>query len=70
MTPTESQLFRSVLARWIKARPCEFPERLERMEVLAGYLVPPFGPLDARTLTDYRVNVLAAVALAMPPRPE
>jgi len=70
MTPHEAQAFRSTLARWVKARPCKFSERLERMEVLAGYLVPPFGALDARTLTDYRVNVLAAVALAMPLRPK
>jgi transcriptional regulator with XRE-family HTH domain len=68
MTPTEEMMYREKLARWIKADPCEFPERLERAEKLAAYLVPPFGKLDTRELTDYREAILLALGLAMPPR--
>ena len=68
MTPHEAQAFRSTLARWLKADEVEFPERLERMRLLAAYLDPPFGELGPRELTDYRVIQLAALAVAMPPR--
>ena len=72
-SPTEEQAFRSYLARWIKATETEtLNERLQMMRDLADMLETPllrFGTeLGDRERTDYRVNLLGALGLAMPKR--
>jgi hypothetical protein len=74
MTPAESQLLRTTAARWIKADPCPFPDRLERLRELARMMDEPLerfgtqGKLDPRSLSDYRLSMLTALGLGMPPR--
>jgi hypothetical protein len=69
-TPTERQLFRSVLARWLKSDPLDrLEDRIARMKRLAEMMESPrqeFGAeLDARRQTDFRLAMLHALSVAM-----
>ena len=72
MTPTEEAVLRAMIARWNKAVPCRFSERLKRLAELARMMDAPlerFGTeLEARELSDFRLAQLHALSLAMPRR--